>query len=246
MDRSKPGAKRVNLFVVGAQKAGTTALFKLLAAQQDICAPEKELHFFDRDERYQGGTAEALSAYHWRFQACEHQRYWADCTPIYMYLPQVPVRLARYNPNARIIVLLRSPADRALSQWNMEYRKGKERLPLSLALGCEYFRRRGQEHRVHSYLHRGFYSRQLARLLELFPRRQLLILQSEEMLLHPHHSALRVLRFLELPVRGKPTIAQTHMGEYASQHRHVRRILKMVYRREEKRLEKRFGLRWAD
>lgn len=246
MTGDSPQSKRVNLFVVGAQKAGTTALYRWLAAHPAIAAPIKEPHFFDLEERYGNGAPDAIEAYHRPYLAHAHLDYWADCTPIYLYLPHVPARLVDYNPQARIIVLLRHPADRAISQWAMEYRKEKERRSLVPSLLLEHWRRRGDTHRVYSYLHRGFYAEQLARLLNHFPRERVLILKSEHMSQAPQQVTHEICDFLGVARVNEAVIERANEGRYRAPGHMVRKALEWRYGRELQRLRTRYGISWDD
>lgn len=190
--------------IAGTQKGGTTALARFLGEHPDVCmAPAKEVHLFDSptfdagqvDARY----AAALPNY-------VGQRCVMEATPSYLYLPEVPARLAQYNPAMRVIVLLRDPVERAVSQHHMERARWSEWLPLRLALAVEPYRLRagGRSRswrasvRRHSYVDRGFYGAQLTRLFEVFPRDQVLALKTDD-LLHDHVGTLsRVYAFLGL------------------------------------------------
>ena len=73
----------------------------------------------------------------------------------------------------RLIVILRNPIERAYSHWAMEHRRGNDQLPFALALEQEEARCREAlpfQHRVFSYVDRGFYSAQLRRLWRFFGR----------------------------------------------------------------------------
>ena len=88
----------------------------------------------------------------------------------------------------RLIVMLRNPIERAYSHWAMEHRRGNDPLPFASALEQEEARCRGAlplQHRVFSYVDRGFYSAQLRRLWRFFGRDQVLVLRQEELRLDP-------------------------------------------------------------
>jgi hypothetical protein len=195
---------KVNFLIVGAQKAGTTALASFLAQHPDVCVSRrKELHVFDApdyrdtrgfwDERYAVG-----------FPDYRGQPWIGEATPTYMYFPFVAERIYRYNPDMRLIALLRNPAERAISHYKMEISRDTERLPLIAALAAERFRlSRAQgalgwndAPRAHSYLDRGFYSRQIQRLLHYFSRDQFLILRSDDLLAHHVETLETVYEFL--------------------------------------------------
>lgn len=110
-----------SIFIVGAQKAGTTTLQSLLKKHPDIAPPEvKEVAFFDRDPEYSKGTDYYLQQFplSWPMR----KKITLDATPIYFYSPACAERIYSFCPDARIIILLRDPVERAYSAWNM-YRR---------------------------------------------------------------------------------------------------------------------------
>jgi len=191
--------KRVGFLVAGAQKAGTTALFDYLAELPALELPSvKEAHFFDDEEQVDWGAPD-YGRYHRLFS--DPDRLWGEATPIYVYWPNALDRIQAYNPAMRLIFLVRDPVERAWSHWKMEYARGKETEPFAfciregrarMAQGSPY----PGFHRVYSYVERGFYGRQLARALDLFPREQILLLESDMLRRDPTAVIQAVCRFL--------------------------------------------------
>jgi hypothetical protein len=126
-----------------------------------------------------------------------------DITPIYIFWPPSIDRIRRYNPDAKLIFLFRDPIERAWSQWNMEVGRKWDDVPFHVAIRQGRWRLKGinpldPAWRVFSYVERGFYARQLERLFALFPRDQVLLLRSAD-LLHDHQRTLDMIaRFLGL------------------------------------------------
>jgi len=195
------GEKRVGFLIAGAQKAGTTALFDYLAEIPELELPAvKEAHFFD-DEEGVDWAAPDYAPYHRLFGNPDRQ--WGEATPIYLYWPNALERIRAYNPAMKLILLFRDPVERAWSHWKMEYARGKETEPFAwciregrarMAEGSPY----PGFHRVYSYVERGFYGRQLARLLALFPRDQLLLLGSDTLKREPTATIQTICAFLKV------------------------------------------------
>ena len=197
---------RITFVIGGVQKGGTTALAQYLAAHPGIRLPAaKEAHIFDApgfDDTWDAATVDAQYAAHFPQHAADVLL--GDATPFYLFHPDVVARIARYNPGMRWIILLRDPATRALSQFNMERERGHEHMPLWLAVLMERWRIRGDAEplargsrlRRHSYRARGDYARQLDHLLTLFPREQVLLIRSEDLLRDPHAQVQAVCAFL--------------------------------------------------
>lgn len=125
---------KLNLFIIGAQKSGTSALHQFLSQHPQICmSQEKELMLFNREILSQSDLSTAESS----FPAKSSALYYGESTPYYMFEPPVLKRIAAYNPDARLIILLRNPVDRLVSQYAMNTRDGLTRLPLALHLAGE-------------------------------------------------------------------------------------------------------------
>jgi hypothetical protein len=196
----------VNFLIVGTQKGGTTALSTFLAKHPEICfAPSKEVHFFD-NEHYNPNTSVPMlnQRYKSYFPNWEGQHIIGEATPIYMYLPFIAERIYKYNPNMKLIFLLRDPVERALSQYTMERGRNSEVLPYSIALALEplrlWFHKNNLTEtsslRSHSYIDRGFYARQIKEIERYFSREQMLFLKSTDLLKNHVQTLLCIYDFL--------------------------------------------------
>ena len=97
--------------VIGSQKAGTTALFDYLSDDPRLnLSRDKEVHFFDDES--QDWSSPDYAVYHARFDLTR-PGLMGEATPIYVFWPESMERLAAYNPDARLILMLRDPAHRA-------------------------------------------------------------------------------------------------------------------------------------
>jgi len=199
---SFPGGRRVEFLVAGVQKGGTTALFDHLSDIPALQLPAvKEAHFFD-DEDKVDWAAPDYASYHALFD--DDGRLWGEATPIYLYWPNALERIRAYNPAMKLILLFRDPVERAWSHWKMEYARGKESEPFAWCIRDGRARMAAATpypgyHRVFSYVERGFYGRQLAHALSLFPRTQLLLLGSDALRLAPNDTLARISSFLGIP-----------------------------------------------
>ncbi|MCX8254576.1 hypothetical protein RHAL1_02506 [Beijerinckiaceae bacterium RH AL1] len=197
---------RVDFFICGVQKGGTTALDSFLRAHPDIqMARPKETHFFDNEKmRWANPDYARLHGF---FEPRRPRPLRGEATPIYSYWPRALERLQRYNPEAKLILMLRHPVLRAWSHWRMETARGWETLPFAEAIRPAARERvstapRGA-HRVHSYVERGFYAGQVARLLDLFPAEQLLFLRTDALWNEPAATLAKVHAFLGVPGTGE-------------------------------------------
>ncbi|MDQ2090259.1 sulfotransferase family protein [Marimonas arenosa] len=232
---------KVDFVVAGAQKSGTKALRHYLAAHPDVgLSKREEPHYFDMEiDRDESGD---YSGYHAEFDDAALAKCTGDFTPVYLYRRDCPAKMRAYNPGFRVIVVLRNPIERAYSQWAMERDKGhvpggflREILREPL-----HYLRHGQ-HPVHSLVARGFYARQLKRLYAAFPPEQVLVLRNEA-LSEDHAGTLRqVYRFLGLRDVPVPAPERVHSREYASMPWLARWVLRRVFARDIRRLERMLG-----
>ena len=205
---------QVNFVIGGTQKGGTSALDTFLRQHPEICMPEtrKELHFSDRADEDTD-----YKKYHANFKPKPEHRAIGEASPIYMYWETAPYRIWKYNPKMKWILVLRNPVERAFSAWNMETKRGAENLSFKEAVEQEAERCREAlplQHRVYSYIDRGFYAHQVRRLFNIFGADKCLILLNEE-LRSDHKKTLRaVFDFLMVDNSFVPPGAKVFEQEY--------------------------------
>lgn len=189
----------VNFLICGTQKGGTTALDSYLRGHPQICmANLKEVHFFDNDKLFRCGDPD-YSLYHSNFSPAPSHKIIGEATPIYMYWQDSARRIWQYNPDMKLIVLLRNPIERAYSHWNMERHRNAEDLSFWDAIKSEEMRcRQGLpcQHRVFSYVDRGFYIHQLKRVWHYFGKDNVLVVKSEYLKAKPQEVLAEIYGFL--------------------------------------------------
>lgn len=196
----------VDFVICGTQKGGTTALHAHLAAHSRICmSTKKEVHFFDDESRFERSGVD-YADYHAHFEPEPEHVVVGEATPIYLYWKAAPARMRAYNPDLKLVVLLRNPIERAFSHWNMQRSRGREHLGFEEAVHGERDRAREAlplQDRAHSYVDRGFYSVQLERLWGCFGRDRVLVLRSDALRTDPAPALDRITRFLGIdPFEG--------------------------------------------
>jgi Sulfotransferase domain len=220
--------------IIGAQKSGTTTLFDYIAEHPCIGSPTaKELHFFDRLDRLDQGLSWYRAQFPTQWQALTHRLHHrhplitGEATPSYLFNPMAPQRIAKALPNIKLIILLRNPIDRAFSHYQMSRRNGKETLSFTDAIEQEHHRvatvleRMQQDAQYfdsayarYSYLSRGIYIKQLEHWHQFFPRKQFLVLKSEDFFANPQATLAQVFQFLELPLYLPQTVKVSYAGSY--------------------------------
>ncbi|MDF1519330.1 MAG: sulfotransferase domain-containing protein [Brevefilum sp.] len=110
------GGNTVDFMIIGAQRAGTTSLYKFLDILPSFCGSyDKEVGYFSIDELYTKG----MDWYHQQFRTCARCQLKFEATPEYLYYPFVPGRIKQYKSDLKFIVLLRDPVDRCFSAWKL-------------------------------------------------------------------------------------------------------------------------------
>lgn len=207
-----------HFIIIGAQKSGTTSLFHYLTQHPQIVRSyAKEVHYFD------GGLHPCVDTYargpqwyraHFPLESSlGSDRITGEASPLYIYSPLVPERIARLIGDVRLIAILRNPTERAISHYFHEKRLGREPLPIEMALREEENRLkpalRQSDYKQDlfiraSYKSRGHYAEQLDRYFQSFSRDQVLILTSEELAREPETALHKVFEFLSVAPNFRP------------------------------------------
>lgn len=205
------GRPKLDFLIAGAQKGGTCTLDAAFRKHPQIqMARRKETHFFDDESR--NWDVPDYAGLHSYFRA-PGQQLQGEATPITMYWRPAIRRAQQYNPELKLILLLRNPVERAFSQWRQVYSNGHDPMLFSQAIreGRERVQLQAEVeglHRYFSYIDRSLYGRQLAYLLDHFPRRQIHCEISEEFFGDQGATLQRIAGFLG--IAPFPTLAPLH------------------------------------
>lgn len=191
----------LQFFCVGAQKCGTTSLHALLNAHPAIFVPaQKETKFFADDNLYARGTA----FYQQEHFGAPNAKVVGEVDPNYLYFPYVAERLYTYRPDAKLIVMLRNPVERAFAHYMMMVTMGVETLTFEEALEQEETRLKGPwlDRVFFSYVDRGFYAEQIRRYLTYFAFHQIEFILLDDLRNDPNGVIRRLWDFLEVSELG--------------------------------------------
>lgn len=233
-----------SFLIIGAQKAGTSSLWFMLADHPGVARSElKETDYFS------WFYFRSLRFYRGFFPRDDGRRITGEATPGYLYHPLVPERVARDLPGVKIIVLLRDPVDRAISHYHHELKRGLERLDISEALDAEPTRLRGEYERLlnephyhsmlrrhFSYIDRGRYAEQLERWMAHIDREQMLILPAEPFFTDPATTYRRVLEHIGLDPFVPDDLSARNAIDYARPADDVRERLAATFAEDNERL----------
>lgn len=232
-----PLCKRHSLpdfLIVGAMKCGTTSLFNYLIDHPGVIPPrKKEVHYFHspRNRKYGDNWYRAhfpsQSAIRKLSRQLGYRAITGEATPA-MVSNLYALSAGALLPDAKLIMILRNPTDRAYSHYQHQRRRFlNENLPFWEALQAEDARiahdidlnntepdKVSSAIKRFSYKHRGKYIDQIHRWLSYYPREQLLILNYQDLKVAPDQLFEQVCRFLELPDHKFNTDQRFNVGGY--------------------------------
>lgn len=208
---------RPDFLIVGAQRCGTTSMFKTLAQHPAVAVPflRKGVHYFDM--HYDRGMPWYQGHFPIRATSGLRRRggpgpVTGESSPFYSFHPLAAERIARDLPGVKLIMLLRDPVERAYSAHSHELARGFETEPFERAVAMEPARLAGERERMiaepsyvsydlqhHGYLSRGHYVDQLRRIESLVGRDRLHVVDAQDFFERPEPAFREVLGFLGLP-----------------------------------------------
>lgn len=186
-------SKKANLFVVGAMKAGTTFFTEILSQHPEVyLSPIKEPHYFidslpenlyepsrffsienyfakDFPTPLHIAKIEKLDQYQKLFSlASEAHLYRTEASTAYLHAPESAGLIHEYNPNAKIIILLREPIKRAFSHYNMDKGLGRVKMEFETLVKDEIVKYNNGALPWNSYLGMSFYNNAINRYQSFF------------------------------------------------------------------------------
>lgn len=200
-----------NFLIIGAQKAGTTALARHIGQHPQIFMSSiKEPGFFDfedepphfdgpRDQELYSHVITDLKSYQELFQDVSDEIAIGEATTWYLYSTKAPERIQHYVPDVRIVVILRNPVDRAYSAFSHAVRDNREDSPnFEVALQKEETRIANNWEYLWRYTEMGFYSAQLKRYFGLFNSDQIRVYLYEDLESKPAELLSDLCQFLKV------------------------------------------------
>ena len=188
-----------NFFIVGAIRSGTTSLYEYLKDVPSVyMSTIKEPGYFSKSV----DTALLLTnpirskeKYLKLFENVQNETAIGEASPTYLWDPQAPKLIHQQVPDARIIMILRDPVARSYSHYLMGLGIGNETLPYKEAMQKALASENDYSSRIAMA---GFYSEQVSRYLNLFPRENIKIFIFEEFIQDTKKSVQEVLDFLNV------------------------------------------------
>tara|TARA_Y100000817_G_C16859644_1_gene545296 strand:+ start:1673 stop:2512 length:840 start_codon:yes stop_codon:yes gene_type:complete len=197
-----------DFIINGTVRSGTTSLYYNICEHPSILSADyDEIGFFDSN--YQLGINWYRSMFPTQKEISELKKktgfaITGEDTPFYFWKKEAARRILNDLPNVKIISIFRNPIDRAYSNYNLSIRANTEKLSFEDAIEEEM--RFLDEHsfresvdRQRSYIAKGIYEKQINFWFEIFPKKQIHILSTEDMKKNPQDTLKKIFRFLEIP-----------------------------------------------
>jgi hypothetical protein len=189
-------------------------LFRVLSEHPDLVRPtmSKGIGYFDvnygKGRRWYRAHFPVAALARWR-SGNRPQTF--ECSGYYSVHPLAPGRIAQDLPEARVVLMVRNPVDRAYSAHRHEFSRGFEDVPFEQALELEPSRIAGEvermvadpgyesyEHRHHAYLTRSRYAEQVQRFVDALGRDRVYIVDADRFFADPQQELAALFAWLGL------------------------------------------------
>lgn len=212
--------RRPTFLIIGAQKAGTTALSHVLKQHRQVfMSPVKEPNYFARAEAAldrRPGKPAPLYEQDWvsylrLFEAATVEPAVGEASPSYLYSAKAAQEIRERLPEVRLLAILRDPVQRAYSNYLHCVRRGVEPLnSFEQALAAEPDRIASGWGSKWHYRTRGLYAEQLARFRTFFPEAQMKVMIYERFREEPDAFVRDVYSFLGVDPEFRPRLDAQH------------------------------------
>lgn len=191
---------KIDFLIIGVQKSATSWLYECISEHPQICVSKQK-----KEIEYIGGELYKKNGLEWYFSLFDHcggEKVKGDASVEYLYNESSPELVKQFLPNAKLIVSLRNPNERAISAYYWYLRKGLLSSEKSMSETLTYLKKCYKEGKKNiagiDIIERGIYHEQLARYLKYFDGSQLLILLYEEIKSNPASVLKKLFAFLNV------------------------------------------------
>ncbi|MCE2509310.1 MAG: sulfotransferase domain-containing protein [Nitrosopumilaceae archaeon] len=232
--------------IIGTQKSASTSLYQFIIDHPGVTAARiKEIDYFTINYEYGQGW------YQSNFPI-DDGKMTGEASINYMLYASAPSRMTSYLPDAKLLVVLRNPVDRAYSQYQMMFRKKLVTSTFEDALDTERANWGGRNgwllrdddpasFAINSYLAKGHYADQLDNWFGHYPREQFLIMSAEEMKNDINGTMEKVFGFLDLPFVRHDTYRNLNEWKYPPMSPETREMLVKHFRPHNVKLQQLLG-----
>ncbi len=229
-----------NFFIVGTTRAGTTSLYQYLKKIPGVyMSPVKEPDYFNPNTNYQGFSTIPIrdkKKYLELFKDVKDETAIGEASPTYLADPQTPYLIHDVIPNARIIIMLRDPVERAFSEYLLMYAIGVLKCSFSELIHSPD---RGKKETPVPIVEYGLYYEKVKRNLEVFGPDQVRCYIFEEFVKDPIKTLKEILDFLkvknpvinfELEVHNPTIVYRNRLAKFIVRNKIIRKVGKRLPR----------------
>ncbi|NXE72811.1 HS3S1 sulfotransferase, partial [Cochlearius cochlearius] len=182
--------------IIGVRKGGTRALLEMLDIHPNIVVAATEVHFFDWDENYVKG----IDWYRSLMPFSYGNQITIEKTPGYFTSPQAPERIHDMNSSIKLLLILRDPTERVISDYTqVYYNRVESHKPVQLFEDIVI--KNGALNTKYKAIQRSLYDVHMEKWLKHFSLDQIHIVDGNTLIKDPLPELQKVERFLNLPSR---------------------------------------------
>ena len=210
-----------NFLIVGAAKAGTTSLYKYLDQHPQVyMSPRKEPRYFAPEYyttyyrnaigNHHRETGMSIGEYAALFDGVTDEIAVGEASTEYLFFEKSAARIKAAIPDAKIIIILRNPVERAFSAYCYHLRDGRETLSFEEALEKESLRAKNKWQVGWFYRRGGLYYQQVKRYYHLFSRDQIKLILWKNLNENPQQVCTDIFKFLEVDCEFVPDLSRSN------------------------------------
>ena len=228
---------KVDFFIVGAPKSGTTSLYHYLSEhpQVEMSSQKEPDYFSDKAINEQGmyytkNRVNSLAKYESLFVQKESVVY-GEASVSYLFYENVAEDIKKYNPNAKIIIMLRDPIERAFSHYLMDYRLGLISDSFENVL-AKISKHKNAHLFYQQYIEVSKYAKQIQRYLDFFKKENILFIDYEDFKKNVSKTVDQVYNFLNISTEFVADINTKHNTFIMPKNKIIRLIYSFVFLRK--------------
>lgn len=223
--------KKVNLFIVGSPKCGTTFLAKEFGKNLKIYVPKiKELNYFSFDNLksnnsyYRSFNIKNQISYEKMFNFSDNYVYYVDASVSYFTFENVAKKIYDYNPDSKIIICYRHPLERSISHYKMDLRMSHTKESFKSLINDKksfYYRQ---------YILNSLFYKNSKRFVDLFGAKNVHFYSVKK------NNYLELSRFLSLDIKinnkimvNKSKLPKNYFGTFFLKNRNITNLLKLYF-----------------
>lgn len=190
---------KVNMLIIGAGRSGTTSLYEHLKSHPDICFSNiKEIPFFSVKDIYQRGES-----YYHSFFKLDKQKVIASSDTYLLIDQEAPKRILDYNPDMKIIIMLREPVERSYSSYIYAINNGHENKTTTYRDAFNLEKEKISEKDIIiknnlGHFYSGLYYKHVKCWMQFFPKENFLLIKTNDLKENYQEVLKKVSKFLNI------------------------------------------------